>query len=341
MRPAGGRASVPNDDMRSEKDNLPGRARRVVALAAPGVAPFELGIVTEVFGLARPELGLEEWYEFAVCAERPGVQRASAGGFGFLVEHGLEALKGAGTVVVPGWAGEPSTTVIDAVRAAHANGARIVSICSGAFLLAAAGLLDGREAATHWRYADALRARHPDVRVNAAVLYVDGGDVLTSAGSAAGIDLCLHIVRTDHGSAVANAVARRMVIAPYRDGGQAQMVELPMPAHPADDPVARVMQWALARLHEPLPLERLAGEAHMSVRTFNRRFRRATGATPGRWLIEQRVRASLPLLEASTEPVEHVAARVGFATAATYRQRFGEVMHTSPTGYRRAFGASR
>ncbi len=310
---------------------------RVVALVPPGVAPFELGIVVEVFGLARPELDVPWWYELVVAAEHPGPLPATAGGFSFHVEHGLETLAGADTIVVPGWDGEPSAAVVDAVRA---SGARLVSICSGVFLLAATGVLDGREAATHWRYAAKLAERHPAVKVNADVLYVDGGDVLTSAGSAAGIDLCLHVVRRDHGAAVANAVARRLVIPPHRDGGQAQLIDLPVPARPDDDPIARVMAWALESLSQPLDLETLAARAYMSVRTFTRRFRRATGTTPGRWLLEQRVRASLPLLEAADESIETVATRVGFGSAATYRHHFATIMRTSPTAYRRAFYAA-
>jgi AraC family transcriptional activator FtrA len=312
---------------------------RVAALLPAGVPAFELGIVVEVFGLARPELDVAWWYELEVCAERPGALPATAGGFGFHVEHGLETLERAATVIVPGWHGDVSPVVLDALRAAHARGARMVSICSGVFALAAAGLLNGREAATHWRYAAKLAARHPEVTVNAGVLYVDGGDVLTSAGSAAGIDLCLHIVRRDHGSAIANAVARRLVIPPHRDGGQAQLIELPVAARPDDDPIAGVMAWALERLDQPLDLDALAARAYMSVRTFTRRFRRATGTTPGRWLLEQRVRASLPLLETAGEPIETVATRVGFGSAATYRHHFAAVMRTSPTAYRRAFSA--
>ena len=313
---------------------------RVVALTAPGIAPFELGCVVEVFGLDRPELDVPWWYDLRVAAETPGPHAATAGGFAFVVEHGLEALEDADTIVVPGWHGEPSSEVVDAVRAAWARGARLVSICSGVFLLAAAGVLDGGEAATHWRYASKLAALHPSVRVNADVLYVDNGAVLTSAGSAAGIDLCLHIVRRDHGSKVANAVARRLVIPPHRDGGQAQLIDLPMPAHPDDDPIATVMAWALERLDEPLDLDALAGRAFMSVRTFTRRFRKATGTTPGRWLLEQRVRASLALLETTDASIETVAGAVGFAGAATFRHHFASIMHTSPTGYRRAFYAA-
>lgn len=312
-------------------------AHRVVALLPDQVASFELGIVVEVFGLARPELDVPWWYELTLCTEFPGRLPATTGGFAFVIGHGLEALRDADTIIVPGWNGEPSDAVLEAVRGSRA---RIVSICSGVFLLAAAGLLDGREAATHWRYADALAELHPSVAVNADVLYVDGEDVLTSAGSAAGIDLCLHLVRRDHGSAVANAVARRLVIPPHRDGGQAQLIELPVAAHPDDDPIARVMAWALERLDQPLELPVLAAQGFMSVRTFTRRFQRATGTSPGRWLIEQRVRASLALLECSDEAVETVAARVGFGSAATYRHHFTAIMRTTPTAYRRAFSAS-
>jgi AraC family transcriptional activator FtrA len=318
----------------------PARGHRVVALTAPGIAPFELGCVVEVFGLRRPELDVPWWYDLRVAAETPGPLPATAGGFSFHVEHGLEALDDADTIVVPGWYGEPSEEVVAAVRAAHERGARLVSICSGVFLIAATGLLDGREAATHWRYAARLAELHPSVHVNADVLYVDNGSVLTSAGSAAGIDLCLHIVRRDHGSAVANSVARRLVIPPHRDGGQAQLIELPMPAHPDDDPIAAVMAWALERLDDPLDLDTLAGRAYMSVRTFTRRFRKATGTTPGRWLLEQRVRASLALLETTDSSIESVAGSVGFASAATFRHHFAAIMHTSPTAYRRAFYAA-
>src|SRR4051795_4657186 len=207
-------ASGQNDDMRQD--------HAIVALVPDGVPPFELGIVVEVFGLARPELDVPWWYSLTVCTERPGL--VAAGAFGVQIEHGLEALASADTIIVPSWQGEPSEAVLQALRGPRA---RLVSICSGVFLLAATGLLAGREAATHWRYAAQLAARHPEIRVNADVLYVDEGDVLTSAGSAAGIDLCLHIVRRDHGSAIANAVARRLGIPPHRDGGQAQLSELP------------------------------------------------------------------------------------------------------------------
>ncbi len=302
----------------------------IVALVPERVPAFELGIVVEVFGLERPELDVPWWYSLKICAERPGAHDSTTGGFGFHIEHGLEALEAADTIIVPGWNGTADIAL--------PAGKRYVSICSGAFLLARAGLLDGREAATHWRYAERLAREHPRVRVNSDVLYVDDGDVLTSAGSAAGIDLCLHLVRSDHGSAVANRVARRLVIPPHRDGGQAQLIELPVPSA-GDDPIANVMEWALQRLHEPLSLDVLAARSYMSVRTFTRRFQKAAGISPGRWLIEQRVRAALPLLE-SHEPVETVAARVGFGSAATFRHHFHAIMRTTPTAYRRAFYAA-
>ena len=208
-----------NDDMRQD---LAMPVHRVVALLPERVAAFELGIVVEVFGLDRPELDVPWWYELMLCTERPGVLPATAGGFAFAVEHGLSALEGADTIIVPSWNGQPSDAVLEAVPGSRA---RLVSICSGVFLLAATGRLAGREVATHWRYAERLAAEHPELTVNADVLYVDGEDVLTSAGSAAGIDLCLHLIRRDHGSAVANAVARRLVIPPHRDGGQAQLID--------------------------------------------------------------------------------------------------------------------
>jgi AraC family transcriptional activator FtrA len=212
-----------------------------------------------------------------------------------------------------------------------------MSICSGAFALAGAGLLDGRRATTHWRYAEALRRRHPAVQVDADVLYIDHGDVLTSAGSAAGLDLCLHVVRLDHGPSIANAVARRLVVQPHRDGGQAQFVEAPVVADPEDARVARSMDWALGNLAEPITVEVLARQAHMSTRTYLRHFARATGTTPIRWLIDRRVHASLPLLETTRAPIEEIAAAVGFETAVTYRHHFSQAMRTSPSAYRRAF----
>jgi AraC family transcriptional activator FtrA len=212
-----------------------------------------------------------------------------------------------------------------------------VSICSGAFLLAATGVLDGRTVATHWHHAEKLQQRHPSLRVDPTVLYIDDERLVTSAGSAAGIDACLHIVRKDHGSAVANVVARRLVIPPHRDGGQAQFIERPVGAGDADHLLRQAMEWALKHLDEPVRVEDLAKRAFMSPRTFSRRFAHATGSSPLRWLIEQRVSASLPLLESTSHPIEHIASLVGFPQAATYRHHFARLMQTSPSAYRRSF----
>ncbi len=318
-------------------------AHRVSVLVHDGMAPFELGIVTEVFGLARPELDVAWWYELSVVAERAGTPLGSVAGLRLTAEHGLERLGSSDTVIVPAWPPrrEASPELLAALGAAHAGGARLMSICSGAFLLAQTGLLDGRTVATHWRYADALAQRFDRVRVDPDVLYVDGGDVITSAGSAAGIDACLHVIRSDHGSAVANVVARRLVIAPHRDGGQAQFIERPVGSADADDLLRQAMDWALAHLGEPIRVEDLARRAFMSPRTFTRRFAQATGTSPLRWLIEQRVAASLALLESTSHTVDHVGALVGFTHTATYRHHFTRIMRTSPSAYRRAFREGR
>jgi AraC family transcriptional activator FtrA len=316
------------------------RLHRVAVLAFDGMAPFELGCVVEIFGLPRPELDVP-WYDLRVCAETSEPMRA-VGGFTLRAEHGLDVLAEADTVIVPGVAdvrGQVSGSLARALRRAHGRGARMVSICSGAFALAAAGLLDGREATTHWRYADLLRRRFPEVRVNPSVLYVDGGDVLTSAGSAAGLDLLVHLVRRDHGPKVANAVARRLVVAPHREGGQAQFVEAAVrPVGDDEDAVSRAMAWALDNLSRTLTVADLARAAHMAERTFVRHFRRRTGTSPLRWVISQRVAASLPMLESTAAPVEEIGAAVGFDSPVTFRHHFTRAMRTSPSAYRRAFG---
>ncbi|WP_202637934.1 helix-turn-helix domain-containing protein [Bailinhaonella thermotolerans] len=311
----------------------------VSVLAFDGMAPFELGAVVEVFGLPRPELDVP-WYDLRVCAETTEPLRI-VGGFTMSARHGLDVFAAADTVIVPGVAdvrAEVSPAVVAALRTAHARGARVVSICSGAFALAAAGLLDGREATTHWKYAGLLRTLHPRVRVNPDVLYVDHGDVLTSAGSAAGLDLCLHLVRKDHGAKIANAVARRLVIPPHREGGQAQFIEAQVrDMGEEDDAIARSMAWALANLAEPITVAALAREARMAPRTYIRHFTRRTGTSPIRWIITQRINASLPLLESSTAPVEEVGAAVGFESPATFRHHFTRAVRTSPSAYRKAF----
>jgi AraC family transcriptional activator FtrA len=317
---------------------MPERGRTVAVLAYDGMSPFETGIVTEVFGLPRPELEVP-WYDLTVCAERPG-PLGIVGGATIHTRYGLDVFASAQTLIVPGVSdvrGECSPELVAALRLAHGRGARVVSICSGAFALAAAGLLDHRRATTHWQYAGLLRRRFPRVRVDPDVLYIDDGDVLTSAGSAAGLDLCLHLVRRDHGPSIANAVARRLVIAPHREGGQAQFIEAPMPHDLDDDRIAQTMTWVLSDLRQEITVEALARRAHMSARTYLRHFARCTGTSPIRWLITQRIQASLPLLEKSSLPIEEIARTVGFASPVTYRSHFVRAMHTSPSMYRRAF----
>ncbi|GAB3483213.1 helix-turn-helix domain-containing protein [Amycolatopsis cihanbeyliensis] len=313
-------------------------APTVSVLAYEGMSSFETGIVIEIFGLVWPELELD-WYRLSVCAERPG-SVSVLGGATLSTPHGLDTLAAAQTVIIPSVSdvtAEPSPELVAGLRLAHQRGARIVSICSGAFALAGAGLLDGRRATTHWRYADLLRRRYPRVQVDPGPLYLDDRDVLTSAGCAAGLDLCLHIVRQDHGASVANAVARRLVVPPHRDGGQAQYIESPVPAQAEDDRVARSMTWALEHLTEPITVRTLARRASMSTRTYLRHFARCTATSPIRWLIQQRVQAGLALLETTDAPVEEVARAVGFDNAITFRHHFTRAMRTSPSAYRRTF----
>lgn len=311
--------------------------RRVAVLAYDGLCTFELGIAVEVFGLPRPELGVP-WYRFQVCAFGRGPLRAT-GGLTVRAPAGLEALRRAGTIVIPGWPdidSRPPETLLKALRAACARGARLVSICSGAFLLAAAGLLDGRRATTHWRYVERLRARYPRIEIEPDVLYVDDGNILTSAGSAAGIDLGLHIVRLDYGAEIANLVARRLVVSPQRDGGQSQYVTAPA-RPPSNGGLAPVLDWAQARLDEDLSVARLARRSAMSPRTFARRFLEQTGTTPHRWLVHQRVLAAQQRLETTSDSIDEVAAAVGLQTAATLRFHFRRILRTTPTAYRRRF----
>lgn len=306
---------------------------RVVALVLPDVVAFDLSIAAQVFGHRD-----EEMYEFAVCAAMPGPVPTTTG-FALLVEHDLAALERAETVVVPGYESKDAAlpdAVALALRKASDRGARLVSICTGAFALAAAGLLDGLRATTHWRWAALLAKRYPAVHVQPDVLYVDEGQVLTSAGVAAGIDLCLHIVRRDYGARAANAIARRIVVAPQRAGGQAQFLEQPVPADPGGS-LERTRLWALEHLDEPLTVSRLARHAGYSERSFARRFRAETGTTPLQWLIAQRTLRARALLEAGELPVEVIARHCGFGTAAMLREHFRRATHTTPTAYRAAW----
>ncbi|HEX2117802.1 MAG TPA: helix-turn-helix domain-containing protein [Acidimicrobiales bacterium] len=310
---------------------------RVVTLVGPRVSMFELAVPCEVFGVDRSDLA-DPWYRHRVAAFVPGPHTTPEG---VVVDtpYGLEQLAEADTVVIPApsYAGPPPEDLLEALRAAHARGARLLSVCTGAFLLAATGLLDGKRATTHWMYAAELGRRFPLVKVDPKVLYIDEGDVMTSAGTAAGIDLMLHVVRLDHGADVANAVARRMVVPPHRDGGQAQFVDLPMPDPERDEPLAGLLGWMLEHVDEDLSVAQLARRAGMSPRTFARRFRALTGATPHQWLLSQRILLAQRLLETTDEPVERVARRCGFGTAAGLRQHFGRAVSSSPQAYRRAF----
>ncbi|MFE3456653.1 GlxA family transcriptional regulator [Nocardiopsis aegyptia] len=313
------------------------RLHRVVALLGPPQSPFELACAAEVFGTVLPDVPSR--YGFRICTEDPGALRTTIG-YTMLVEAGLEALQDADTVVVPGWQryGTPvAPAVTEALRAAHQRGTRIVAICTGAFVLAQAGLLDGRRATTHWRSTTRLAAAFPEVDVDPDVLFVDHGDVATSAGTGAGIDLCLHLVRSDHGSAYAAQIARNMVLPPHREGSQLQYAARPAPAR-ADESLAPVLEWASARLGTRLTVDRLAERAGLSGRTFARRFAEQLGTSPGQWLLGQRLDAARVLLEQTDLPVEAIATRVGLASAVNLRRRFRAHLGTTPGAYRRTFG---
>ncbi|MGH8775998.1 MAG: helix-turn-helix domain-containing protein [Jiangellaceae bacterium] len=310
--------------------------RNVAAITLDGVAPFELGVLCEAFGVDRSEQGLPR-LDFAVCGVTPGQVETSAG-FGLVVDHGLDRLAEADLIGVPAMPrdGRYSEAALDALRAAVERGARVLSVCSGAFVLAAAGLLDGRRCTTHWRFADELAARYPLAKVDCDVLYVDDDPVITSAGSAAGLDACLHLWRKEYGAAVASAVARRMVVPPHRDGGQAQFVEAPI--RPAGvQTLSGVLDYMAGHLDEELTVESLARLANMSPRTFARRFRAETGTTPYDWLLAQRVSAAQRLLEEGDDPIEAVASRCGFGTASVLRHHFARRLGTTPQAYRSAF----
>lgn len=313
----------------------------VVVLAYDGLCTFEFGIAVEIFALPRPEMG-EEWYRFAVAGVDPGELRAT-GGFRLVVDGGLELLSEAGTIIVPGWRGADvpvPAALCEQLVAAHQRGARILSICSGVFVLAAAGLLDNRQATTHWRYTDLLQQRYPAIKVTPDVLYIDNGDVLTSAGSAAGIDLCLHLVRRDYGSVAANRVARRLVVSPHRDGGQAQFIQQAVPVAYEGHRLGALFDYLHARLAEPHTVESLAKFVGMSPRTFLRRFTATTGKTPAQWLLHARLSRSQDLLENSQLSIERIAEEVGFGSVATMRHHFKNQLSTTPAAYRRGFYSS-
>ncbi|MER5643394.1 helix-turn-helix domain-containing protein [Streptosporangium sp. NPDC002524] len=314
--------------------------RDVAVLALDGGHAFELGVFCEVFGIDRGDDGLPA-YDFAVVSATGGSVRTRHG-FHIETPHGLERLESADLIGVP--ASDPGVRqpeeLLEALRAAVRRGARVLSICSGAFLLGEAGLLDGRRCTTHWRHGEELARRYPLARVEPDVLYVDEDPVITGAGTAAGIDACLHLVRKEHGGAVANDIARRMVAPPYRDGGQTQYVRRPDPG-PGAGHLASLLAWLEENLHEELTVERMARRANMSPRTFARRFNREIGTTPLQWLTGRRVLLAQRHLESTDEPVTLVAERAGFGSVATLRHHFARCLGTTPHAYRRAFRGPR
>ncbi|GHF79117.1 GlxA family transcriptional regulator [Streptomyces griseosporeus] len=320
------------------------RPHRVAVLALDGLLPFELGIPHRIFG--RPRDGLRRrLYDVVTCSVRPPGPVQTDADFAIDVQHGPEVLATADTVIVPAsyelgpvYDDGVLTEELAAAFALIRPGTRLASICTGSYVLAAAGVLDGRPATTHWADADRFQRMFPRVRVDPDVLFIDDGDVLTSAGVAAGLDLCLHMVRRDHGTAVANEVARRTVVPPYRDGGQAQYIERPVP-DPQQATTTAARAWALGRLHEPIQLRDMAAQEAMSVRTFTRRFREETGVSPGQWLTQQRVERARQLLESTDLSVDQVARQAGFGTAQSMRQHLQAALGVTPTAYRRTFRA--
>jgi transcriptional regulator GlxA family with amidase domain len=299
----------------------------VALVVTDGMMQFELSIAYEVLS--------EPWYDLAVC----GTEAVQVGRFRLEPDSGLDQVIRADTVIVPACDDvdeDPPADLVDAVRAAHEAGARVASLCTGAFVLAAAGLLDGLRATTHWAHTDALAARYPQVEVDPDVLYVDNGSVLTSAGKAAAMDLCLHLVRLDHGSAVANTVARRLVVPPHRAGGQAQFVTTPVPAQD-NHPLGGLLPWVAERLDHPLTVEDLARQANMSSRNLGRHFRSATGTTPLQWLLTQRIRRAQELLETTEDSIDAIATAAGMGTATSLRRHFNRTVGVPPETYRRTF----
>ncbi len=311
--------------------------QKVVLLALPGVAPFEFGVVCEVFGIDRSDSGGPS-FDFTIATADPGPVPTSMG-YDMVISAGLETAADADLVAVPAHTIEAvDERYLDVVRHAERRGAWVLSVCSGAFVLAQAGILDGRRATTHWMHTDRLARNYPGTEVDPDVLFVEDRRVVTSAGTAAGIDAALHLVRKEHGAAAANVIARRMVVPPQRDGGQSQYIEAPI-AYVSDDSFARVTEWMLQHLDQDLTVDQLARKALMSSRTFARRFRADMGTTPAAWLNRQRLIRAQQLLEQTDSGLETIAQQTGFGTAAVMRHHFLKVLQTTPTAYRRTFGA--
>jgi transcriptional regulator GlxA family with amidase domain len=310
----------------------------IAVVAFEGISPFLLSIPCGIFGEDRSAVGVPHM-ALRVCGVQAGPLTTSVG-FDVVAPHGLEGLAGADTIIVPGWSGlreAPPPALLEALRAAHARGARLVGLCVGAFVLAEAGLLDGRQATTHWLWVSEFVRRYPQVHCNPKVLYVDDGDVLTSAGAAAGIDCCLHLLRTWYGSDVASKVARRMVLPPHRQGSQAQYVEPSLQPRVDGEGLAVVLDWARQNLSQPLGVDALAAQARMSRRTFTRQFRRATGTTVSAWILHERLAMAQRLLETSDKAVELIVSEAGFGSATALRQQFKAVFGVAPSVYRRDF----
>lgn len=313
-------------------------APNVVVLAYDGLCTFEFGVAVEIFGLPRPEMG-EAWYRFAVAAVDGGELRAT-GGIRILADGNLSLLNAADLIIVPGWRGTDQAVpapLCEALRQASIRGCQLLSICSGVFVLAATGLLDGRKATTHWRYIEALKTRHPAIDVVEDVLYQDEGDILTSAGSAAGIDLCLHVVRRDYGMEAANRVARRLVIPPHRDGSQTQQLSRPVAQLRESQRLGKLFDYLHQHLAVPHTVDSLSRRVGMSQRTFLRRFQDATGTTPSRWLLNERLLRAKDYLENSRLSIDSIAEQTGFGQAATLRHHFRQHYALSPARYRKQF----
>ena len=312
-------------------------AHRVVALAYDGLCTFEFGCAAELFALKRPELSVP-WYDFAVCATERGLLRA-AGGIKVQIPYSIALLDKADTIVIPGWRNAdelPPAALLRKIRAAYERGARICSICSGVFVLAAAGILDGKTVTTHWRYTQNLIKRYPNIKVEPNALYIDQGQILTSAGSAAGLDMLLHLVRCDYGARVANLVAQRLVIPPHREGGQAQYLPRPMPSDERNH-LSKLLDWARAHLATQHTLSSLARRAAMSPRTLQRQFKETVGYAPYEWLTRERVALAKDILQASSHSLLRVAETVGFGSQETFRRHFRRVVGINPVSYRRQF----
>jgi len=312
----------------------------VVALAYDRLCTFEFGCTVELFALERPELDVD-WYDFAVCAVEPGPIRA-AGGITVQAAYAPELMERADTIVIPGWrdADElPPPALLDMLRAAHRRGARLCSICSGVFVLAAAGLLDGQRATTHWRYADRLAQRYPQIDVQPDHLYVDNGQVITAAGSAAGLDMLLHVVRRDYGARIGNMVAQRLVVAPHREGGQAQFLPRPMaqPFNQQQGRLSKLMDWLRSHPELPHTVASMAERAAMSSRTLQRQFQQATGLGAMDWLTRERVAIVKEMLEVPDVPLAQIAERAGFGSEESLRHHFRRLAATTPGAYRRRF----